>query len=80
MRGLADLSLGRQAARRLADLPADPEMPVISTLLRPANARRWWREWIPAGAGPDPAALGSVTVLRYRPGRRCTLRLALRIA
>ena len=58
--------------------PADPAMPGLATALRPEKMAAALTDVLPGGRqGKTRVTRCRVTPLRYRPGRRCTLRLEL---
>ena len=58
--------------------PADPAMPGLVTALRPEEMAAALTSLLPGGReGKTRLTRCRVTPLRYRPGRRCTLRLEL---
>ncbi|MFQ5719946.1 MAG: phosphotransferase [Acidobacteriota bacterium] len=70
------LSLGGLAAEHLtATGVQDPSLPALEEFADLATATVWCRRCLPASSGVDAASLVEVLPLRYRPGRRCTLRL-----
>jgi aminoglycoside phosphotransferase (APT) family kinase protein len=76
MRGLEALSLGRELARSAEPGPGrDPVLPILGALVTAAGAAGWCRRHLSGRDWIDPASLEKVEILRYRPGRRCTLRL-----
>ncbi|MBI4169264.1 MAG: aminoglycoside phosphotransferase family protein [Acidobacteria bacterium] len=77
MSGLEALSLGRELARSTEMGPAvDPTLPILRALSTAAGAAEWCRRRLDGRDGLLPDSLEKVEILRYRPGRRCTLGLS----
>jgi len=63
---------------RIHFFPADPALPGLATALRPEKMAAALTDILPGGReGKTRVTRCRVTSLRYRPGRRCTLRLEL---
>jgi hypothetical protein len=75
MNAFAALSEGRARAAQLAaaGAGADAELPALHDLMEPARATTWLSARDPALVGVTGVA--ACDLLRYRPGRRATLRL-----
>ena len=76
MRRVAELSLGRRAAERLtAHGLEDGALPLLPSFRDVPAAAAWCRAHLAATTGLVPGSVAAVRTLRYRAGRRCTLRL-----
>jgi len=76
MNDFSQLSLGQARARLLQGGSAgDPRLPALADLLYRERAANWLRRRLGSRSPYDPEELTDVTVLRYRPGKRCTLRM-----
>ncbi|OLC54920.1 MAG: hypothetical protein AUH92_03200 [Acidobacteria bacterium 13_1_40CM_4_69_4] len=76
MKSAEALSLGRARARLARSAPSpDSSLPILENFRTTAAAAGWFRRKALDRSAFHPEFLEEVEILRYRPARRCTLRL-----